>query len=476
MKIKFCGATQTVTGSSFLIDLGDKKILLDCGLYQEVNSQVLNSAPFEFNPSQIDYLFLTHAHLDHCGLIPKLVKNGFKGKIYCTFQTLELVKIILNDAAKIQELNVRLNRNGVNTLIYDTADVEYTLTKFLPVKALEEIIIDDNLSVNFLPVGHILGASSVYIKTQNGNILFSGDVGRVDQSIIKSFDKYNFDNFSPNFIIMESLYGDKLHEDKSICINEMINSIKTIKEKNSKLLIPVFAMHRAQEILEILNYLIISNNVDKDFSIFLDSPMAIEICKIYMNNINEFNDSYKYLNDNVKFEYSINKDIGKSNNLEIKQDERFIPQNLKYVDKQKKSKRLINAVNAVIMAGSGMADGGRIIKHLYNGLENGNNIVLLVGFQAENTLGRQLAEGQKKVVINDKEIDIKASIKYLRGFSAHADQGDLLKWLSKFDTSNLHQVFLVHGEEQSKLAFSEILKDKGFNNSIPLTNQEIELV
>lgn len=475
MKIKFCGATQTVTGSSFLIDLGSKKVLLDCGLYQEVDAQVFNNAPFEFNPSEIDYLFLTHAHLDHCGLIPKLVKYGFKGKIYCTFQTLELVKIILNDAAKIQELNLRLNRDGNNTLIYDTADVEYSLTKFYPVKALEEVIIDNDLSITFLPVGHILGASSVYIKTSNGNILFSGDIGRVDQSIIKSFNEFSFEKFAPNYIIMESLYGDKHHEDKDICINEIINSIKFIKEKNSKLLIPVFAMHRAQEILEILNYLIISNHVDKDFSIFLDSPMAIEICKIYMNNINEFNDSYKYLNDNVKFEYSLNTGIENINNLFIKQDERFIPLNLKYVDKQKKSKRLINAVNAVIMAGSGMADGGRIIKHLYNGLENGNNIVLLVGFQAENTLGRQLAEGQKKVIINDKEINIKASIKYLRGFSAHADQGDLLNWLSKFDSTNLHQVFLVHGEEKSKILFSEILKEKGINNLIPITNQEIEL-
>lgn len=235
---------------------------------------------------------------------------------------------------------------------------------------------------------------------------------------------------------------------------------------------PVFSMHRAQEILEIFNYLIISKSLESDFEIYLDSPMAIEICRIYLNNINEFNNHAEYLGNKVN--YVFNGEVG-NGEISIKQEDRFTPGNLKTILKQKKSKKLINATNAVIMAGSGMADGGRIVKHLYNGLERPENIVLLVGFQAEETLGRRLGDGEKNVTISDKEIVVRAEIKYLRGFSAHADENDLMLWLNMFDISQLENVFLVHAEEEGSLNFGNKLLKSNIKNYIPSYCEVVEV-
>jgi metallo-beta-lactamase family protein len=302
-------------------------------------------------------------------------------------------------------------------------------------------------------------------------MLFSGDIGRVDQSIVKSFKEYDFSLFKPDYIIMESLYGGKVHDNKDENIKIIVDAINRIKVTNGKLLIPVFAMHRSQEILEIINFLIKFKFIDTNFEIYLDSPMAIEVCKIYLNNINEFNTHAKYLGNDVKYVFSKNEN---GNGINIRQEDRFVPENLENILKQKKSKKLINATNAVIMAGSGMADGGRIIKHLYNGLEDDKNILLLVGFQAEDTLGRQLAEGADKVRILDKEITVRANVRYLRGFSAHADENDLLEWLNKFDKSGLKKIFLVHAEEDGSLNFAEKLTKLNIQNYIPSYCEEVE--
>lgn len=467
MKIKFIGATKGVTGSSFLVENENIKILIDCGMYQEKEFEERNYLPFEFIASEINYVLLTHAHLDHCGLIPKLVKDGFKGKVFCTYQTFELVKVILFDAAKIQELNQRLNNTANRQLIYSSIDVENALNKFSPIKLIENIKLENNINIKFLPVGHILGAASVLITINNSNILFSGDIGRVNQSIIKSFNEFEFNNIEPDYIIMESLYGGKTHEDKDTNINIIKESIQKIKKSRGKILMPVFAMHRAQEILEIINFLIKSQILQNDFEIFLDSPMAIEISKIYLNNINEFNTQSTYLGNKINFVYDKSEALNNKQWVNIYQEDRFIPENLKTILKQKKSKKLINATNAVIMAGSGMADGGRIVKHLYNGLERPENIIMLVGFQAEDTLGRKLAEGEKRVTIMDKDITVRAEVKYLRGFSAHADQNDLILWLNKFNKNRLKKVFLVHAEEESLLEFSKKLLELNIDNYTP---------
>jgi metallo-beta-lactamase family protein len=273
---------------------------------------------------------------------------------------------------------------------------------------------------------------------------------------------------------MEALYAGKLHENKDDNIQIIFDSIKKIIKSKGKLLMPVFAMHRAQEMLEILNFLIISNTLNNDFDIYLDSPMAIEICKIYLNNLNEFNNQSTFLGKKVEYKYDKQSSFTTNQNLTLFQGDRFIPENLKNILKQKKSKKLINATNALIMAGSGMADGGRIVKHLYNGLEKQENILLLVGFQAEDTLGRKLAEGEKRVTILDKEINVRAEVKYLRGFSAHADENDLLIWLNKFDNKNLKKIFLVHAEEECLEIFSKKLNELAIENFTPSYREIVE--
>jgi metallo-beta-lactamase family protein len=468
MRITFLGATKGVTGSSFLVEINNCKILIDCGMYQENNFEERNYSKFEYIPSEIDYLFLTHAHLDHCGLIPKLVNNGFKGKIFCSYQTLELVKIILYDSAKIQELNQRINNTDVNRgMLYNSLDVDNALSKFTSIELMEDIKVDNELTIKLLPVGHILGAASILLNIGGKTILFSGDIGRVNQSIIKSFVEYDFSNVKPDYIIMESLYAGKTHENKDENIKILIESINKIYKTKGKLLMPVFAMHRAQEMLEIINLLIKSKILNTNFDIYLDSPMAIEICKIYLNNLNEFNTQSTILDKRVEYTNDNKNSFANNQNLVIFQADRFMPDNLKNILKQKKSKKLINASNAVIMAGSGMADGGRIVKHLYKGLERPENVLLLVGFQAEDTLGRKLANGEKRVTIMDKEINVLADVKYLRGFSAHADENDLILWLNKFDKGNLKKVFLVHAEEESLEIFSKKLSDINIENCIP---------
>ena len=474
MKIKFCGATESVTGSSYLIEDKNNLLLIDCGMYQETNMELNNYLPFNFEPSSLKYVILTHAHLDHCGLIPKLFNLGFKGNVYCTYATFELCKVVLADAAKIQEINLRRRINNKG-LLYNTLDVEFALSKFIPVETEKEIVLSSECKITFLPVGHILGACSVLINISDKNILFSGDIGRTNQSIIKSFTTYSYSKIKPNYIIMESLYGGKIHPDKNLDITKILEVINRIKILNSKIIIPVFSIHRVQEILEILNFLFLYYKQVNKCTIFLDSPMAIEVTKIYLNNLNLFNSDTTFLNKKINYKYSNTGNDENYSNYQIKQIDRFNPPNLNQIIKSSKSKRLINARNAIILAGSGMADGGRVIKHLYSGLSDPDNYVIFVGYQAEGTLGRQLVDGEKNVYIMDKRINVRANILYLRGFSAHGDNQDLHDWLNKFDLGELKNIFLVHGEAESKENFSAQLDQIGRKNYIPKNIDELEL-
>jgi metallo-beta-lactamase family protein len=474
MKIQFVGATEGVTGSCFLITHDNLNILIDCGMYQEKELEYNNYSPFPFDPGKIDFLILTHAHLDHCGLIPKLFNLGFKGNVYCSYATLEISKIILYDAAKIQELNLKRGISDSTKLIYNTLDVDYAISKFRPIEVEKDLDFSDICKFRLIPVGHVLGATSILVEIFNKTILFSGDIGRLNQSIINSFNIFDYSKYAPDYIIMESLYGTKIHPDKNIDIEKIANSINKIYTRNSKLLLPVFSLHRAQEMLEIINYFFCSNRIPKDCKVFLDSPMAKNITDIYQSNVNQLNSQTDFLNDKIEyiFSNSIKKDI--YSKYVIKQTERFVPNNLKIITKSNKSKKLINAKNAIILAGSGMAEGGRIIKHLYNGLEDSDNIICFVGYQAKDTLGRKLVDGEKTVTIVDKKISVRSEILYLRAFSAHGDNKDLNAWLNKFDLKKLSKIFLVHGEVLVKEEFAQQLKQTGFDYSIPSKNEVYE--
>jgi len=445
MKITFLGGAQTVTGSSYLIQSEEVSILVDCGLYQGYEVDFLNYEKFNFDPSRINYVILTHAHLDHCGLLPKLFKEGFKGKIISTPQTRSLAEIILYDSAKLQEFKENLNSYKFSNpeILYTSSDVDSTLNLFNSYNFFESITLNDKISAELIPVGHILGAASVILNIDGKQLLFSGDIGRTDQSIINSFMISDLSKFSPDHIFMESLYGGMEHEDRNTDMMQIINIVNLTIQDGGRIIIPVFAMHRAQEILELLKSAFDFKLMPDDINVYLDSPMASNITQTYNDAYLEFNQEFK-LGDHVIHYY--NNKNGITSATDKPNYNRFEFPNLKNVRKSKRSLKISNAARSIIMAGSGMADGGRVVKHLYQNLDDSRNCVIFVGYQADQTLGRKLVDGAKEVTINDKLIHVNAKILYLTGFSAHADNADLITWVQKFSLKKLHDIFLIHGD------------------------------
>lgn len=467
MKLRFLGAAQTVTGSCFYIETETNKFLVDCGMYQGVGIEAKNREPFDFDPSELDFVLLTHAHIDHSGLIPKLFKYGFRGVVYLTPQTAALTRILLLDSAKIQEKDSQEEiKENKGEIIYSTEDAMAAIDSFTSVNFFEKTTILGNDFFQFIPAGHILGAASVYFEVEGKGFIFSGDLGRINQSIVKNFFDYDIPDLKPDYIIGESLYGNSLHPNREEAVGELMAIINETLQRNGNVIIPSFALHRTQEIIEILKLTTLIKEIKPNVQMFLDSPMAIAIGEVYATNFSLFNSAFYYKDLAVSFDGAKLQDKRKyvfnlSNSNRLQFDD------LRYIRKAKKSLKLLNKSNALIIAGSGMADGGRIVHHLYNGLEHGKNSVIFVGFQAEGTLGRQLVDGAAQVQINDRMIDVKAKIHYLRGFSAHADQNDLKLWLKKYTSSNLKKVFLIHAEEEVQQDYSKQLASEGYNVEIP---------
>lgn len=458
MKLKFCGASKIVTGSSYFLTENGISFLIDSGLFQGEKEKIFNYKNIEFDPKELDFIIITHAHLDHCGFLPKLVKLGFNGPIYSTFQTRELSEVILRDSAKIQEFN---NMKNGDTLLYDTKDVEVTLNLFKSINFNETYKHLNKIDFTFLPVGHILGAASVFLTFNNCNLLFSGDIGRIDQSIIKTFSDFDFKKYSPNYIVMESLYGGITHPKRDTCYLQLLNIIKETFNNNGSVYIPVFSIHRAQELLSIFKGYFKDNLINNDIKVIFDSPMGLKVTNIYKNNIDLFNEQF------------IKTNSLKTNN--IGNSDYFNFQNLIIPSKKKRRLLELKQNKSIVLAGSGMADGGRIVSHLYKALENKNNAVIFVGFQAEGTLGRKLINGEKQVLINNEMINVKANIQEIKGFSAHADNEDLISWLNSFNLSNLKRVFLTHAEYDRILTFGEELSLKGYDYYAPNMYEEVEL-
>lgn len=473
MKITFLGGAQTVTGSSYLIESGSVSILVDCGLYQGYDVDFLNYEKFPFDPSSINYLILTHAHLDHCGLIPKLYKYGFRGKVFMTPYTRSLIEVILYDSAKLQEYKENLNsfKFSNSEVLYTSEDVTAVLNLVTTSNYFERIELAENLAFELLPVGHILGAASVFLNIENKRLIFSGDIGRTDQSIINSFMVNDFSKLEPDHIFMESLYGGIEHEDRNMDMLQIINNINLTLQAGGRVIIPVFAMHRAQEILELLKNAFELNLLTNDVKVFLDSPMALDITQIYKESYLSFNDNFS-LDDHIIHYYN---NDGVESATEKPNSNRFEFLNLKNNRKSKKSIKISLSPKSVILAGSGMADGGRVVKHLYSNLEDSKNCVIFVGYQAEQTLGRKLVDGLKEVTINDKMIQVKANILYLRGFSAHADNSDLITWVKKFGLKDLKSIFLIHGDLERMEILANNLSGVCKDVKIPKRLEVVEL-
>ncbi|MGE0567255.1 MAG: MBL fold metallo-hydrolase RNA specificity domain-containing protein [Bacteroidia bacterium] len=467
MELKFLGATESVTGSKHLLttDSG-KKYLLDCGLYQGMGKETGNlNRHLGFDPQEIEAVILSHAHIDHSGSLPYLVAQGFSGTIYCTPPTKAVAQVLLMDSAAIQEadiiyVNKRRKREGKDLIkpLYTKDDVNRCMELFEIVAYNKKLVISDELSLVFTNAGHILGSavSSLSLKKQNGKVIelsFSGDVGRYDDLLMKNPDKFP----QADYIICESTYGDRLHDVKKDATEALLNCVlETCIKKKGKLLIPAFSLGRTQELAYTLNQLFNNNRLPR-VPIFIDSPLSTNATKLL----------YEY-------RYHLNEDVQET--LQ-KDDDPFGFDGLKYVTEVEQSKAIDSSKKpSVIISSSGMMDAGRIKHHLIHHLSDKKNTVLIVGFCTPNSLGGKLIRGENEVFIFGKPVKVKADIKIMESYSAHADYNELLSFLSCQDKSRVKEIFLVHGETEAKVRFKEILNENGYECvTIPVKAESIKL-
>jgi metallo-beta-lactamase family protein len=463
MKIAFHGAAQTVTGSKHLIKLKNgKQVLLDCGMFQGMgkDTQTLNSS-LGFTASAINCLVLSHAHIDHCGLIPKLVKEGFKGPIFATPATKELAKILLEDSAHIQRddtrfINKRRAKQGLPPYepLYDLEDAASAFELFQSVNYDEWTKIEDGVEVLFTDAGHIIGSAAVHLKITEENktthITFSGDVGRYNDAILRS--PANFPQ--ADYILLESTYGNRLHEDVFGTVDHLLQWIqKTCIEKKGKLIIPAFSVGRTQELLFALNQLELENRLPA-VPVYVDSPLsreATELLKFYP----------QYFNKRIQ-------------KIMLSDKDPFDFKGLKFIETVEESKRLNELPQpCVIISASGMADAGRVKHHIMNNIGNTRNTILLVGYCEPQSLGGKLANGAKQVKIFGEQYKVVAEVGQMRSMSAHGDYDDLCQFIAGQDKNQVQTLFLVHGEYDVQQEFADRLRKKGYKNvEIPERHSE----
>ncbi len=466
MKIAFHGAARTVTGSKHLITLDNgKKLLLDCGLFQGMGDRTdeLNKT-FGFNPREVDYVILSHAHIDHCGLLPKLVKDGYKGNIYTTPGTKDLATILMEDSAGIQEsetkfTNKRLALQGLPYIspLYTTLDAMAAAELFETVEYDTWHTVDENIEFCYTDVGHIIGSAAVHLRiTENGKktcITFSGDVGRYRDIILRSPAPFE----QADYILIESTYGNSLHEEFTPTNDILLEWItKTCIQKKGKLIMPAFSVGRTQEILYALNQLSNENKLPQ-LDYFVDSPLSMEATSVIKNHSEYFNDSIQVVmkTDKDPFDFPgliFTKSVDDSKRLNYRKDP------------------------CVIISASGMAEAGRVKHHISNNIENSRNSILLTGYCEPHSLGGRLKNGDKEVRIFGQWHEVNAEVGQIRSMSAHGDYNDLLHFLSCQNAAKVNTVFLVHGEYKVQQDFAKKVKENGFANVvIPDMHTEIEL-
>ncbi len=465
IELSFLGAAQNVTGSRFLLQANGSKILVDCGLYQEREFRERNWNPFPIPPSSIDAVLLTHAHLDHCGYLPKLVKDGFKGKIYCTAATSEITKIILLDSAHIQEEDARYKskrhkREGRKgkyppAPLYTGEDAEACFDLFAPLAYEQTQQISSGIQARFCDAGHILGASMIEVKVKGNSqetiILFSGDVGRHDKPILQ--DPSSFDH--ADYVLVESTYGDRIHKSTDSIKPDLEKIINDTHKAGGNIIIPSFAVERSQEVLYFINELLIEKRIP-NLPVVMDSPMAIRVTEVFEKHPELFD---KEMLQRLHQESSP-----------------FDLPSLQMSRSTNDSKAIHRMKGpTIIIAGSGMCTGGRVKHHLVHNISNAKNAILFVGYQAIGTLGRHIVEGAKEVRILGQHYPVKAKIVQITGFSAHADRDELTKWLSALK-SPPRRLFVVHGEVNSAKSFAEHIKtQKGWQVHVPSYEEKVLL-
>ncbi|MEO7490003.1 MAG: MBL fold metallo-hydrolase [Ferruginibacter sp.] len=466
MKIAFHGAARTVTGSKHLLTLNNgKKYLLDCGMFQGMgkDTDTMNRT-WGFEPSEVDHLILSHAHIDHSGLIPRLVKEGFNGKIFCTPATKELTIALLEDSAGIQENEIKFdnkkrNQNGLPDLepLYNSADALAVTEHFETVEYGNWFPIDENIEVMYTDAGHIIGSAAVHLKITENNLTkrltFSGDVGRYNDAILKPPAEFS----QADYILLESTYGNSLHDQQATTPDQLLKWIeKACIQKKGKLVMPAFSVGRTQEILFALNQLELEQKLPP-IEYFVDSPLSVKATQIVKNYPRYFNNAIQSV-------------------LESDSDP-FLFRGMKFVKTVEESK-LLNFRDGpfVIISASGMADAGRVKHHISNNIENSRNTILFTGYCEPRSLGGKLLAGRKEVNIFGTMHEVNAEIGSIRSMSAHGDYADLIHFLACQDAKKVSRLFLVHGEYDVQQAFKQRLADNGFENiDIPERHSETVL-
>jgi metallo-beta-lactamase family protein len=469
--IRFLGAAQNVTGSCYLVEHQGQRVLVDCGLYQERKFTERNWAPFAVDPGSIDAVLLTHAHLDHCGLLPRLVREGFSAPIYCTPATAAITRIVLLDSAHIQEEDAEFKRRRhekegrkgpyPEEPLYTEEDAERTLPLLRAVGYDSPIPVTNGMAASFFEAGHILGSGMIRLELERGSaeaaagkrttVVFSGDIGQWDKPIIEDPTVFS----ESDYVVMESTYGDRTHEDPGEIEDLLAETVNMTHRAGGNLLIPSFALERTQEVLYHLNGLLRSDRIPH-LMVFVDSPMAISVTEVFKDHPELFDDAMEDLMQEGHSPFSFS--------------------GLKMTRSVEQSKAINNIRGtSIIIAGSGMCTGGRIKHHLVHNIYRKESTILFVGYQAEGTLGRQILSGAKEVRILGQTWRRRAKIRRITGFSAHADQPALLRWLSGLKRPP-RRLFLTHGEADAIQVLSEkIEQEKGWQPYVPEYGERIAL-
>lgn len=464
MKISFLGAARSTTGSKHLITVNGKNILLDCGLYQGRRDEAFEkNKNLPFNPQDIDSLVLSHAHIDHSGNIPRLVANGFNGSIFCTSATRDLCSIMLADSAHIQEhdakyVNKLHAQKGLPAVepLYTSEDVSKCMEQFVSVGYNRPFAVTSAVSGRFFDAGHILGSAVVLLEIREDGreirLAFSGDLGRPDMAVLRDPVQVH----AVDVLIIESTYGNRVHDDLATVTGKLASAVNRTYERGGKIIIPAFSVGRTQEITYYLNTLLHEGKIP-ELPIFVDSPLSTNATEVFRMHPECFDmETRRFLQ---------------------RHDDPFGYGRFKYIRDVEESKKLNTYKEpCIIISASGMCEAGRILHHLKNNIGNAYNTILIVGFMAQNTLGRRLVERHDTVKIFGEPYELRAEVVVLNAFSAHADRNELLKYVSGINTTRIKKVFVVHGEEDQSLSFADALtRIVPGDIEVPELGEEVEI-
>lgn len=465
MQLNFLGAAGNVTGACYLLDVEGKRLLIDCGMYQERDLKTRNWDDFPVPPKSLDCVLLTHAHLDHCGRLPRLVQQGFKGRIYCTPATADIARIVMFDAAKIQEEDAAFKQKRhakegrtppfPEIPLYTAKDVEATVPLFETREYGQPLSLGDGLEVEFRDAGHILGSSSVYVRAgRNGDrrtVVFSGDIGRWGAPILR--DPVPVDE--ADYVLVESTYGDRQHKDSATIPGALEAAINQTCKAGGNIVIPAFAVERSQDLMYHLNMLLTQRRIPH-VRVFVDSPMAVSVTQVFQRHPELFDRETLDL-----LRRGLHPCDFPGLTMSRTADE---------------SKTIRNqAGTSIILAGSGMCTAGRVKHHLVDNITRPESRILFVGYQATGTLGRIILEGAREVRILGKTYPVRAQVSKVNGFSAHGDRNELLRWLSGMRAAP-RQIFVIHGEPEAAKSFAGYVHEKtSWNTSVAAYHAPVEL-